>query len=476
MMEDGPSLRVRRGAVDASGNDAAGASRTLEELPTPRTDVIDRSLVRGVASADVLAGFATIFESSAGCAATYALSRPVARLDGFLSHSWRDSRWKTWLALAYHYNLGLALGLALLAALAVFALEDGGARYLVPPLPVFTSVDGHVYMYSVDPGLAGTVVFLAALALGGWFTSRTIFVDKCCIDQVDDKRKRAGIRAIPEVLCRSRSLLLVYERDYFERLWCVFELALFAADALGASGGFAPGLLEMLPVERALAAVTTFFFFGVGQQLMDYCQRPGSIVMGGAGQMLVMAAAFAIPCVYQLRSLEQRRKILRDLSTFRLADAKCSDPRDREYVEQLIAERWAARGGLAGFERDVRRGPIFHAIQRELGGSDGLLRYRDQVVCTFGVLLLGLGLHAHNAHATSHMATTFLGVFFAMPLAITLHARITVAAAELFLPFALRLVLSILLFVACIMSFVLPVFHFCRAPCRELVGVGCLRG
>ena len=37
------------------------------------------------------------------------------------------------------------------------------------------------------------------------------------------------------------------------------------------------------------------------------------------------------------------------------------------------------RGGVAGFETDVREGPIFHAIEKELGGG-ALFRYVDACV------------------------------------------------------------------------------------------------
>ena len=75
----------------------------------------------------------------------------------------------------------------------------------------------------------------------------------------------------------------------------------------------------------------------------------------------------------------------------------------------------------------------------------------------------------------SHAATTVLGVFLALPLAIYAHARITARIAATRAPYAVRLALTVLAFVACVTAASLLCFEACRAPCRAWVGVGCLR-
>lgn len=54
-----------------------------------------------------------------------------------------------------------------------------------------------------------------------------IFLDKVCIDQKDSHRKAEGIKAIGGILNCSRTLLVAWDRSYFSRLWCTFELAAF---------------------------------------------------------------------------------------------------------------------------------------------------------------------------------------------------------------------------------------------------------
>ena len=93
-----------------------------------------------------------------------------------------------------------------------------------------------------------------------------------------------------------------------------------------------------------------------------------------------------------------------------------------------------------------------------------------------------LGLHArgpgrdsYKGVDESHAATTVLGVFLALPLAIYAHARITARIAATRAPYAVRLALTVLAFVACVTAASLLCFEACRAPCRAWVGVGCLR-
>lgn len=73
-----------------------------------------------------------------------------------------------------------------------------------------------------------------------------------------------------------------------------------------------------------------------------------------------------------------------------------------------------------------------------------------------------LGLHARGPGRDSYMA-------------IYAHARITARIAATRAPYAVRLALTVLAFVACVTAASLLCFEACRAPCRAWVGVGCLR-
>ena len=289
-------------------------------------------------------------------------------------------------ALSYFLYAPYALACGLAAALAVFAFEDGGKALFLQPRPVITSVDGHAYSNSVGPTLAGTFAFFAALVFAGACAPRyDVFVDKCCIDQVDARRKSSGILAIPEVLRRSRSLLVLYESDYFERLWCVFELAIFCSDRRFD----AVGAIQLLPVARAPSVFFFFVFFGLVREYLERIRRvdiprrdgvaadargrdvespaetgsrrrrgsrrgylvettrrgdaaaatrtfcgemsgcryvaPGN-AFAGVANSLVIVACLALPCHMQLRSLDQKKKILADLRAFKARAALSGIP------------------------------------------------------------------------------------------------------------------------------------------------------
>ena len=215
------------------------------------------------------------------------------------------------------------------------------------------------------------------------------------------------------------------------------------------------------------------YLFGVFRDLGEWAQ--GGVSFAGLFYGLNMTAVVVYACHTQLAFLAQVERIEHDLRNFSLAKAECSDERDRQHVERVIEKCWAKRGGVAGFERSVRSGPIYDALQRAVGRY-GLLRYFDVVVATLGVLFLGLGLHAHNAHDVSHAITTVTGVFIVMPLAFAGHAKITATLGRVAMPYGCKLALASFAFVACVLSLSLVNFSLGREFCRATVGYGCLRG
>ena len=54
-----------------------------------------------------------------------------------------------------------------------------------------------------------------------------LFLDKACINQSSAELKAEGIRNLGAFLKNSDSMLVFWSRDYFDRLWCVYELSLF---------------------------------------------------------------------------------------------------------------------------------------------------------------------------------------------------------------------------------------------------------
>ena len=66
-----------------------------------------------------------------------------------------------------------------------------------------------------------------------------VFLDKLCIHQGDETIKMAGIKDLSRCLQISKTLTVLCSQDYFERLWCVYEIAQCASGprAVAAGGG-----------------------------------------------------------------------------------------------------------------------------------------------------------------------------------------------------------------------------------------------
>ena len=74
-------------------------------------------------------------------------------------------------------------------------------------------------------GLLATFI-AGALCLG--VCKRVYFIDGMCIDQCDSE-KLLGIRSIGGFLSISSQFVALWDEQYFTRLWCVYELAVYRA-------------------------------------------------------------------------------------------------------------------------------------------------------------------------------------------------------------------------------------------------------
>jgi hypothetical protein len=101
------------------------------------------------------------------------------------------------------------------------------------PLPTneFTTTTGR----EITSGTAfwyADVVFVILLLFGHNLTrfcrsEPIVFLDKCCIDQSDREKKEEGIRSLDVFLSSSERMALMFSEDYFDRLWCAYEIAIF---------------------------------------------------------------------------------------------------------------------------------------------------------------------------------------------------------------------------------------------------------
>eukprot|EP00928_Gymnodinium_smaydae_P031994 TRINITY_DN2329_c0_g1_i1.p1 TRINITY_DN2329_c0_g1~~TRINITY_DN2329_c0_g1_i1.p1 ORF type:complete len:714 (-),score=62.47 TRINITY_DN2329_c0_g1_i1:29-2170(-) len=181
---------------------------------------IEPDLLQGVGLQTVLTGFGSSFKSSLEDSVA-SKSRKVERLDDFISHDRVSSRFLKTVALCVIYNSKAAMIISAIVGMGMFALQRFG---LVPYCwhPQGTGM----WAQTICP-LVFVVVFfcwqdLRTLASMG---TRTVFLDRYCIDQTDPDKKAQGILGFGGFLKDTQRVVVCWTPRYFSQLWCVYEIA-----------------------------------------------------------------------------------------------------------------------------------------------------------------------------------------------------------------------------------------------------------
>ena len=77
--------------------------------------------------------------------------------------------------------------------------------------------------------------------------NHSMFLDKVCIHQTDAHLKALGIQQIGAVLDNSDRMIIAWDKTYFDRLWCTFEIAAFTSKR-----DRPPGSIVFLPTRLGL--------------------------------------------------------------------------------------------------------------------------------------------------------------------------------------------------------------------------------
>ncbi|CAE8620249.1 unnamed protein product [Polarella glacialis] len=221
-------MAIAQNSLDMSLDDRTNTA--LHSLRHPGS----RLHQRGVSLATVMDLGGRHFGRSAREKDHDALSFPTNKYDVFLSHSWRTSRWAKYAALLYYTSLVPAVCAGLAAGILAFALQVHGA---LPPFGVsqdYTNFSECNSLWCL--GMGGCTCF-AILVMWARLcdlaestkksTQASYFLDCLCINQSDAELKQVGIDSIGAYLRNSDSMLVLWSPEYFTRLWCCFELAVF---------------------------------------------------------------------------------------------------------------------------------------------------------------------------------------------------------------------------------------------------------
>ncbi|CAK9018984.1 Uncharacterized protein SCF082_LOCUS14319 [Durusdinium trenchii] len=152
----------------------------------------------------------------------YMMSFQTRFIDQFWSHSWRANTALKVMVLLLYYNQASAVFLSIVVGGVAVALR---ASRILPYFVELESVLG-AYSYAAWTTIFGTAAF--AVVLVTWRPRQRVFLDKVCIHQKDPVLKKEGVESIGAFLYHSKTMLVLWDPSYAQRLWCVFEMAAFA--------------------------------------------------------------------------------------------------------------------------------------------------------------------------------------------------------------------------------------------------------
>ncbi|CAE8618132.1 unnamed protein product [Polarella glacialis] len=381
-----------------------------------------------------------------------ALSFPTDKYGVFLSHSWRASRWAKYAALLYYTSLVPAVCAGLAAGVLAFALQVNGA---LPPFGlsqssynVHESVPSSFWCLVMGGCTCFTILVMWARLLdlaGSTIKSNQVayFLDCLCINQSDAELKQAGIDSIGTYLRNSDSMLVLWSPEYFTRLWCCFELAVFLEKSTNAGlksllqNSYAEmrhaSVGDMLDLRRSSApteiknegpvpariVVATSAHRATGEihdgklmiipvQLGMFCMSCLVIIYMACVISRVMEFLYQdlvepvwvlgifVGCLgvsrFCRRYSQDRLELNKQISQFTVSRADCNLPQDREFIKAVItclySETLNEIDGIAAFEY-VLRSRVQQNVDKILG-SRLHVPWRLTVACMFVIALRGL--------------------------------------------------------------------------------------
>lgn len=285
----------------------------------------------------------------------YHLSRVAEALDEFWSHSWQEHAWRKVAALLVLKNGPAAAVLGTLAALIAAVLKSAGF------LPGYEkpSIDhvGHHHHYEFSLWALGAGVLTACLTLVFWRSQSSVFLDKVCINQADEHMKAEGILSIGGFLRSSKSLLVLWDPTYVQRLWCIFEYAAFVKsheDQNKLLLKIRPTFLGPCTLAIAFGSMVVMITELVIHTFFDY---RGLLAFAGVGVVGFFFGTAAFQNYY-----DSVRQLHGQLTNFKLDEAKCTcceigheDEEEPQCDRQVVTEcvhRWF--GSVESFEKVVR--------------------------------------------------------------------------------------------------------------------------
>jgi hypothetical protein len=332
-------------------------------------------LLRAVQLPKILHNFGFMFWQSQGTAETFDLSQAVECMDIFLSHSWRTPGWLKTLGLMYTFNVRAALFLGAIVQVLVHGLDLAGVCVWPGTQGrLFGSTAMHVLRWKANyiVGCAVTLVLMLFWKqVPGPFQQRpTCFLDKCCIHQTDEEKKSNGIKQLGAFLRMSDKMMILWQPEYFTRLWCVYELAAFAyMNKLDIERR-----LTIVPLKLTLVTIGLYVFHFVASMSftllgpITWCSEWHAefvedviapefqyIYLTGVMFCMMFVGMYFLPSFalwkFAKWHMRDRRDLLQQLHSFTVEKASCFVESDRSLIEGHIEDFF---GDVQAFEQFVQ--------------------------------------------------------------------------------------------------------------------------
>ena len=330
-----------------------------------------KEALRGVPLATLLDGNAALFKERGKAAredpkGTFAKSLEVKSLEYFCSHSWACSRALKYAALLMHFNLGAAMKVTAIVHTICFSVQlfFGDHRWMAAftmpqPRPTDLIICNGCYNAMLCESLGPLAFFITLLTAHRFrpFTGAppiNVFLDICCIAQDDEKAKAVGIASIGAILDRSQRMLALISGDYFNRLWCTFELAAYHRRAGRSRLDLVPlstplrfiGLFVMFSCFYEITVLTTYATAFLFPYSADKSSDASSFFYDGGGDFVGIGLLVIVLCapgfVVLLHAAVEARDVHRGLMRLHdfdlRRDAHCFSPSDREALLDVIAD------------------------------------------------------------------------------------------------------------------------------------------
>jgi len=276
------------------------------------------------------------------------------RLDIFFSHVWGSSPfWRHVGALWYlnHRKASLVTALTVAFVSCSLVLVDGRSWVVLERTSGLTAS-------SLMAILATLFLFLLIWNFDYFIPTcmlfpnkrRLCFIDRLCINQDCPEEKSRGISEIPYILENSQRFVVLLSENYFDRLWCCYELAVFRSCALGASQKVA-----IIPLKFVSLTLLMTMFDMLSAVLFRSNLR--SILSNSDGKtFLIVSVIFGITsaCLTYFVAVtwdNDSHKMRNRISNFALDSVSCTDETDRLLLLADIEKRF---NGGQNFETLVR--------------------------------------------------------------------------------------------------------------------------